>query len=108
MAWTLNASGTQTAVISTIHTLATSTTNGVFVYEVDITTLVLGDTLVLKVNGITLAGGAAGQMWKATYNGPQANVRVQTMAIASDISINVTLQQTTGTGRAFPWKLILQ
>lgn len=108
MTWTLTASGTQTATITTEHALATSTVNGTFIFETDLTNLALGDTVELRIKGITLSGGAAGQMWKATFNGPQTNVRVQSMAIASDISLNITLKQTVGTGRAFPWKLLSQ
>lgn len=108
MANILTASGSQLVVIGTEHTLATSTVNGVFIYEIDLTTMVLADTVELRIKGITLSGGAAGQMWKATYFGPQTNVRVQSMAVASDISINITLKQTTGAVHTYPWKLLSQ
>lgn len=108
MSLVLTASGTQTATINTEHTLATSTVNGVFLYEVDMTALALGDVLELRIKGITLSGGATGQMWGQSYAGPQTNVRVQSMAVGSNISISITLKQIAGTGRSFPWKLLSQ
>jgi hypothetical protein len=106
VAFTLDSSGTQTAVIGTEHSLATSTNNGLFVFEVDMTNLAAGEVVELRVKGITLTGGAVGQMWKATYQAPLPNVRVRSVGDPSDISITVTLKQVSGTGRAFPWKLL--
>jgi len=106
MSWTLDTSGTQTAVINTEHSLATSTSNATFVYEVDATNMVAGDVTELRVKGITLSGGATGLMWKQTLQGPQTGVRVQSPPVASDISITVTLKQIAGTGRSYPWKLL--
>jgi hypothetical protein len=93
-------------VIGTEHSLATSTSNGVFIYEVDMTNLAAGEVVELRVKGTTLTGGAAAQMWKDNAVAPLINVRVQSPPVASDISINITLKQVSGTGRAFPWKLL--
>jgi hypothetical protein len=106
MSWTVDSSGTQTATVGTTYTLATSTTNGTFVYEVDISALQNGEVVRLTVGGKTLTGGTANQMWQGTYPAPLSNTRVQSPAIGSDISINVTLTQISGTARAFPWKLL--
>lgn len=108
MAWTLDSSGTQTATISTEHALATSTTNGTFVAEFDLSALAAGEVVELRVKGITLAAGTAGLMWKHTGAAPLVEVRVSAPPVASDISINLTLKQLNGTGRAFPWKLLRQ
>lgn len=106
MSWTLDASGSQTATVGTTHSLATSTSNATFVFEVDMAALVAGETVRLVVNGTTLTGGTAHQMWQGTYTAPFVNPRVQSPPVASDISINVTLNQLTGSSRSFPWKLL--
>lgn len=106
MAWTVDSSGTKAATVGTNYTLATSTTNATFVYEVDCSALQAGDVVRLVVSGITLTAGTAAQMWQGVYTGPLVNDRVQSPAIASDISINVQLEQLAGVGRSFPWKLI--
>lgn len=106
MTWAPDSSGTQTATIGTEHNLATSTTNATFAYEVDLSALVAGEVVELRVKGITLSGGTAGLMWKATYTAPLVCPRVQSPPIPSDISISVTLKQLSGTGRNFPWKLL--
>jgi hypothetical protein len=107
MTWALSASGTQTATIGTEHTLATDTNNGTFYFEVDTNALALGDMLELRLYVMTLSGGTLRQVWKATY-GPT----VDFIPIAasppqpSDVSCRVTLKQSVGTGRSFPWKLL--
>lgn len=106
MAWTLANSGTQSATVNTEFTLATSTTNGTFVFEVDATAMAAGDVTELRVKGITLTAGATGLMWKQTLQGPQTCVRVASPPIASDISISVTIKQIAGTARSYPWKLL--
>lgn len=106
MSWTLDNSGTQTATINTEHSLATSTSNATFVFEVDAANMAAGDVTELRVKGITLSGGATNLMWKQTLQGPQTCDRVQSPPVASDISISVTLKQIAGTGRAYPWKLL--
>ena len=106
MTWTLDSSGTQSSTVGTEHSLATSTSNGTFVYEVDMSALVAGEVVELRVKGTTLTGGTAAQMWKGTYPAPLTNPRVQSPPVPSDISINVTLKQISGSSRSFPWKLL--
>lgn len=106
MSWTVDSSGTQTATVGTTYTLATSTSNGTFVYEVDLSALQNSEIVRLTVGGKTLTGGTANQMWQGTYTAPIVNDRVQSPAIASDISVIVTLTQVSGSSRSFPWKLL--
>lgn len=106
MTWAVDSSGTQAATVGTTYTLDTSTTNATFVYEVDCSALQAGEVVVLTVNGITLSGGTAGKMWQGTYTAPLVNPRVQSPAIASDVSISVQLTQVSGSSRSFPWKLL--
>lgn len=106
MSWTTDSSGTQTATVGTKHTLATSTSNGTFIFEVDLGNLAAGEGVRLTVEGITLSGGSSGIMWPGTYVAPLVATRIQAPPVASDVSITVTLTQISGTGRSFPWKLL--
>ena len=106
MSWTLDSSGTQTTTVGTEHSLATSTSNATFVYEVDLSALDVGDVVELRVNGITLSGGTAAQMWKGTFAAPRVSPRIQSPPVPSDISITVTLKQVSGSSRSIPWKLL--
>jgi len=108
MSWTLSSSGTQTATINTEHTLATLTTNGTFVLEVDTSAMVSGDVLELRAYGKTLTAGTERTRYTATYVGVQSDALKDSLPIPSDISTKFTLKQTAGTGRAFPWKVLSQ
>jgi hypothetical protein len=108
MTWTVAASGTQTPTVGTEATLTTQTTNSTFVYYVDTTNLANGDTVELRVYTIVLSGGASDLVWKGTYSNVQLIPVAQSPFVASDQSIKVTLKQTAGTARAFPWKLLSQ
>jgi hypothetical protein len=105
--WTSSASGTQTSVIGTEHTLATDTTNATFYFEVDITNLANGDILELRIYTMTLNGGTLRLAWKSTYGPvPPINDIAASPPQPSDQSYRATLKQTAGTGRAWPWKVL--
>jgi len=104
--WTVDDSDTTTPTVGTVSTLATSTTNGTFVFEADLNALVAGESVTLAITGKTLSGGTAHQMWQGTYAAPLVNPRVASPPIASDISVTATLLQNNGTARAVPWKLL--
>lgn len=103
---TVIASGTQTASINTEHVLATDTTNKTYVFVVDTTNMVNGDTLELRVKTIVLSAGAEGLAYYAAYNNAQGAVIKYSVPVPANISCKVTLKQTAGTGRAFPWSLL--
>jgi hypothetical protein len=106
MSWTLSSSGTPTLSIGSETTLVTDTNNATFVLEVDVTNMVNGDLLEIRIYTVTLSGGALTQAWKGTYQHNQVNDHKISPPIASDQSLKCTLKQTAGTGRAFPWKLL--
>lgn len=107
MGWTSSANGSQTAVISTEHVLATDTTNATFYFEVDVVNLVNGDILELRIYTMTLSGGTLRVAWKSTYGPiPPINDIIASPPQPSDQSYRCSLKQTAGTGRIFPWKLI--
>ena len=103
----LNASGTQTATLTTEHTLATITTPiGIYQLFVDAAALADGETLRLRVKYKVLTGGTERVLQEAIYVNAQADPIKVSLPIVSDISFVATLTQTGGTGRAFPWKIM--
>lgn len=109
MAVTVEDSGTQTATISTEHTLSTKSTAKVFILLVDTNAMANGDILELRVYTILLSGGTERVAYEATY----AHVQVEPTKISIPLpatgqtnGLKVTLKQTAGTGRAFPWSLV--
>lgn len=107
MALTTVGSGTQTATLTTEHSLATTTTAGVFVLSVNLTNLVNGETVRLRVKTKVLTGDTAECVWEYTYSNDQGNIPiVQTPPLLSMFSYEATLTQTGGTGRAFPWSVV--
>jgi hypothetical protein len=71
MAWT-DSTGSQTAVISTEHSIATPTTAGTYVFGVDTVNLVNGDLLELRVYN-KYDGTNYRQVWMASYQHVQTN-----------------------------------
>ncbi len=106
MAITENSSGTQTATISTEHTLATITADGVYVLAVDLNNLVNGDRVVLRAKAKVTSGGTTRQFFAAVYEHAQADKVVQSIPVPSVHEVVFTLQQTAGTGRAFDWSVL--
>ena len=106
MAVAVVSSGTQTAVISTEHTLATVTSVKTLVLNVDTSAMLIGDILELRIKYKTLTGGASVLYKLQAYQHSQAAPQKMSDPIPSDIETVFTLKQVAGTGRAFPWKVI--
>lgn len=107
MTWTLDFSGTQTAVIGTEEVLATDTNNGTFYFQVRGNNLVNGDIVELRIYTMTLTGGTLEETWKTTVGpSPPACFVIASPPQPSDISIKFTLKQTAGTARTFDWKVL--
>jgi len=107
MAVTSVGTATQTAVITTEHTLDTEVTAGVYVLVVDTVNMVLGDVVELRVKTKAAAGGASGLAYKQTYAHAQAKPLKYSPPIPVDTEIICTLKQTAGTGRDFLWNLLV-
>lgn len=104
MAVSINTDGSQTAVISTEHTLATITTAGTFVLGVDLANLVGGDVLELRIKTkLRTSGGTSRLAYIATFTNPQLELMVYSNPVPSPVEFLATLKQTAGTGRAFDW-----
>ena len=105
---TLVASGTQTAVIGTEHTLSTDTSNGNFVFKVDANAMASGDTLELRIYDVVLASGVSRVAYFSKFTDAQgADDKIKvSVPVPANIEFKATLKQTAGTGRAFPWSVL--
>jgi hypothetical protein len=104
MSWSVDASGTQTAVISTEHVLDAPTTVATYVLSVDCVNLTLGDLVELRCYDM-VDGTNYRQMWKGSFQHAQINNAKVSPPIAVTTQAKFTLKQTAGTGRAFPWSV---
>lgn len=100
---TVHSAGTQLAVISTEHTLASVTSAGVFVLQVEVSNMANGDYAEVVVKVRQTSGGAYKQQSYSLYAHAQADVIQQSVPIVAPFGIEFTLKQTAGTGRDFPW-----
>lgn len=106
------ASGTQTATIGTEHSLTTATTAGTYVYEVDLGAMADGDVVELRLKQKLLSGGTSRVVLMMRYYGaqPTDDAIVQSIPVPNvntdAASLDFTLKQTFGTGRAFPWRVV--
>ena len=106
MALAAAANGTQTATINTEHALSTQTTVGIYVLRVDCGAMASGDTTIIRVKTKTLTGGTSRIEQEVSLTGAQAKPNWVSDPVPVDVEIAVTLTQTAGTGRAYPWKLL--
>lgn len=101
-------SGAQTATINTEHTLATVTDAGIYVLRVDLANLAAGDVLELRLYAKARdATDSERLMYSASY-GPilPAHLLTDSVPVVSAGYFKVTLKQTAGTGRAWPWVVL--
>ena len=103
MAVSIAAEGSQTAVISTEHTLTTITTAGTYVLVVDLANLVNGDAVELRIKTKLTSGDTSQLAYVASYQHAQSEDNVYSIPVPAPIEFVATLKQTAGTGRAFIW-----
>jgi len=109
MTVTVEATGTQTATVSTEHTLNSGSFTGAKTYmlRVDTDNLANGDVLELRVKAKVLTGGSEKVLYLASYAHDQGSDDViKEIVVSSPYSTSFTLKQTAGTGRAFDWHVI--
>lgn len=103
----VNTSGSQTATISTEHSLATITTAGVYQLAVDTNNMVGGtspDILELRAYTKNQGSGDTKRLaYIGTFQGVQMTPQLHSPPIIAPIYVEFTLTQLAGTGRAFPW-----
>ena len=99
-------SGTQTAVVGTEHTLASPTTAKTRALLVNVFAMLAGDTVELRISGAVLADGTPRLILMSTFSGVAGAPHTQSPPILMPQGGAVTLKQTSGTARAFPWAII--
>jgi len=102
---TLTTSGTQTATITTEHTLSNPTGNKFYTALIDLTNMTTGDTTEIRVSLIAKTAGSYILYWMGSYTGAQTNPLVYIPPLPSDIGWKLTLKQTAGTGRNYDYRV---
>ncbi len=102
-------SGSQSATITTEHVLATVTDAGVYLLSIDVNAMTGGatpDILEVKTYGKARSSDTERLIETYTLLGIQTTARLfQTFARISPHHYKVTITQTQGTGRTFPWAI---
>lgn len=104
--------GTQTATVTTEHTLADTSAAGTYQLYVDTVNMVAGDVLELRVYHMVLTSGTRRVCYLARFTDAQptddlikVSVPIST-ALTDSGAVRATLKQTFGTSRNFPWALL--
>lgn len=105
MAWTSVSSTTVTpSALNTAVVLFTDTTAGTKAFDIDVFNMALNDTLIVTVSKIVISGGPERQVYQASYIGGFLVDVVGSMdPFASMYGWTVSINQTTGTLRAYPY-----
>lgn len=106
MALSVIANGTQTATVSTEHTLNTDTTGKTYILAVDTGNMVLGDELVLKIYTKVISSGTERLAYVGNFQHNQSEPNKYSVPVPANYSFKATLQQTAGTSRAFDWAVL--
>lgn len=103
---TIVASGVQVATIGVEHTLTTLTGPGTFTLHVDTSEMAVGttsDVLQVTIWENVVSGGTEHVAYRATFAGPQDNPIKISIPVPVPYTGRVTLRQTAGTARSYPW-----
>lgn len=104
MAASVADSGSQTATLTTEHSLYDNTTAGTFQFVVDTNAMASGDITELRIYSKTSSsGGTYRQAAVITVTGVDASPLFISPPFMCPNGAKFTLKQTTGTGRSFPW-----
>jgi hypothetical protein len=112
MAVTAAGSGTQSATVTTEHTLLDVAAAGTYSLHVDTVNMVAGDTLELRIYQMVLTAGTRRGAYKQVYYGAQHvdDLIKISVPISNELTdagaLRFTLKQTAGTSRNFPWKVL--
>jgi hypothetical protein len=97
------ATGTQTAVITTEHTLDTETNAETYMLAVDLSEMVSGDVVEIRAKIKVLSGSVERLYAMTTIAGVQVAPAWISLPVPSAHSVKFTLTQTAGTGRDYDW-----
>lgn len=105
MAVVVETSGTQVAVIGTVHTLGAPTTAKTRQLVVDLSALTVGDIVEVVVARTTLAAGVVRTWTTAVFRGPVLDPTLLTIPCPSPHGTTFTLLQSAGAARSFPFSI---
>lgn len=103
-----HASGSQTATISTEHTLngtTPETTDGIFQLCIDTANMAAGDITEIRIKEKCRSSDTQRQVLVATLAGAQSDPLWVSPTFILLHGWDMTLKQTAGTGRAYPWSI---
>ena len=108
---TLFGSGNQTATISTEHIIATISTQGTFVCNIDTVNLAAGDEVEFRAYHISDVTTSRVMYVMAYYGAQPTDDIIKTgLPIGNTLStaaaVKYTIKQRIGTGRVFPWEVL--
>lgn len=111
MAVTVEGSGTAGHTVGTESALDTVSGEGVFIFEIDLALMAAGDRVILRMKKAMLASGTLRTFAFADYAGVQPThdvVKVSIPVVLDGVATaaQFTIEQTTGTTRAFPWRVL--
>ena len=112
MTVTAAGTGTQTATVTTEHTLLDVSAAGTYTLHVDSINMVAGDVVELRVYQMVLTGGTRRVAYFARYDGAQPTddlIKIS-VPISNELTdsgaLRFTLKQAYGTSRNFPYKIL--
>ena len=107
---TLFSSGTQTATISTEHVLATISTQGTFVCNIDTFNMAAGDVVELRAYHMVTSTSRVAYIMPYYGAQPTDDTVKEGLPIGNTLStaaaVKYTLKQTFGTGRDFYFEVL--
>jgi len=95
-----------TTTDGTEQTLATDTTNKVYVFVVDTSAMAGGDAIEIRIYTKARSGDSSLLAYYVTYANAQGEVNKYSPPIPADIECKVTLKRVAGTDRAYKWALL--
>lgn len=108
MAISQHATGTQTTVLNTEHTLNTTspdTTSGVYQLYVDTAVMIMGDFVEIRIKEKVISGGTSRVVWMSGLANIQDQPAVASPALILMHGWDMTIKQTGGTVHAYPWSI---
>lgn len=105
MAIAVDASGTVTSTTSG-DTLRTATASASYEFHIDVNAHTTAEIVVIRLQEAILSAGTARSVQETTVTSGAAPQIKVLGPYAFDQGCTVTLTRTTGSARAYPWKLI--
>ncbi len=112
MAVSAFATGTTTPTVGAENFLSSPNVVGTFTFHIDTVNMVAGDVLEIRVYQIIITGGTTRVAYLQRYADAQSvdDLIKISVPISNDLtdtnSLRFSINQTKGTQRAFPWKVL--